>query len=121
MSNISLTKHDKPKTELDNSFPVAKVVIAVLIVIVASVALWISHLYSEKSISDSSTKSTLVHHMNQVDKTKKQVDADINDTKSKQDSITKWVSQTGDEIHQLQDSVNNKEQQVKDLQNQLNK
>lgn len=122
MSNLILTKHphDKPKSELDNSFPVVKVVIAVVIVIVASIALWMSHLYNEKSLSDSSTKSTLVNHMKHIDTVKKQVDADINDTKSKQDSITKWVSKTGDEIHKLQDSVNNKEQQVKDLQNQLN-
>lgn len=122
MSNIILTKHphDKPKSELDNSFPIVKVVIAVVIVIVASIALWISHSYNEKSLSDSSTKSTLVNHMKHIDKVKKQVDANIDDVNSKHDSMTKWVSETGDEIHKLQDSITDKEQQVKDLQNQLN-
>lgn len=124
MSNIILTKHvhDKPKSELDNSFPVVKVVImAVFIALIIGVGLWrISHPYDKPSISEVSTKATIVHHMNHIDKVKKQVEADIEDTNSKHDSITKWVSETGDEIHSLQDSVNNKEQQVKDLQNQLN-
>lgn len=124
MSNIILTKHvhDKPKSELDNSFSFVKVfMIVVLIVVIIGVGLWrISHPYDKPSISEVSTKATIVHHMNHIDKVKKQVEADIEDTNSKHDSITKWVSETGDEIHRLQDSVNNKEQQVKDLQNQLN-
>lgn len=124
MSNIILTKHvhDKPKSELDNSFSFGKVfMIGALIVLIIGVGLWrISHPYDKPAISEVSTKATLVHHMNHIDKVKKQVEADIEDTTSKQDSITKWVSETGDEIHSLQDSVNNKEQQVKDLQNQLN-
>lgn len=124
MSNIILTKHehDKPKSELDNSFSFVKVLmIGVLIVVIIGVGLWrISHPYDKPSISEVSTKATIVHHMNHIDKVKKQVEADIEDTNSKHDSITKWVSETGDEIHSLQDSVNNKEQQVKDLQNQLN-
>lgn len=124
MSNIILTKHehDKPKSELDNSFSFVKVLMIVaLIVLIIGVGLWrISHPYDKTSISEVSTKATIVHHMNQIDKVKKQVEADIEDTNSKHDSITKWVSETGDEIHSLQDSVNNKEQQVKDLQNQLN-
>ena len=124
MSNIILTKHehDKPKSELDNSFSFVKVLmIGVLIVVIIGVGLWrISHPYDKPSISEVSTKATIVHHMNHIDKVKKQVAADIEDTNSKHDSITKWVSETGDEIHSLQDSVNNKEQQVKDLQNQLN-
>ena len=110
MSNIILTKHEhnKPKSELDNSFSFVKVLmIVVLIVVIIGVGLWrISHPYDKPSISEVSTKATIVHHMNHID--------------SKHDSITKWVSETGDEIHSLQDSVNNKEQQVKDLQNQLN-
>lgn len=124
MSNIILTKqeHDKPKSELDNSFSFVKVLmIVVLMVVIIGVGLWrISHPYDKPAISEVSTKATLVHHMNHIDKVKKQVEADIEDTTSKHDSITKWVSETGDEIHSLQDSVNNKEQQVKDLQNQLN-
>ena len=123
MSNIILTKHvhDKPKSELDNSFPVVKVVLMAVLITLIGVGLWrISHPYDKPSVYKVSTKATIVHHMNHIDKVKKQVEADIEDTNSKHDSITKWVSETGDEIHSLQDSVNNKEQQVKDLQNQLN-
>lgn len=124
MSNIILTKHvhDKPTSELDNSFSVVKVIImAVLITLIIGVGLWrMSHPHDKPSVYEVSTKATIVHHMNHIDKVKKQVEADIEDTNSKHDSITKWVSETGDEIHSLQDSVNNKEQQVKDLQNQLN-